>query len=59
MHALRRLLLLVSLAIFLLAVEERVVFHSFNQYIRLTAPWNYIAVTGGRLWGEGAGRAWH
>lgn len=45
-NALRRLLLLVALAVFLLAIEERVVFHSFNQYIRLTAPWNYVAVTG-------------
>ena len=44
--ALRRLLLLCALGGFLLALEERVVFHSFNQYIRLTAPWNYIAVTG-------------
>ncbi|PSC73750.1 no exine formation 1 [Micractinium conductrix] len=43
--ALRRLLLLASLAVFLAALEERVVFHSFNQYIRLTAPWNYVAVT--------------
>ena len=30
-NALRRLLLLASLAVFLLAVEERVIFHSFNQ----------------------------
>ncbi len=27
-----------------------VIFHSFNQYIRLTAPWNYIAVTGAPVW---------
>ena len=58
--ALRRLLLLVSLALFLAALEERVVFHSFNQYIRLTAPWNYLAVTGegerGAHW-TGQGRA--
>ncbi len=47
MNALRRVLLLASLAVFLAALEERVVFHSFNQYIRLTAPWNYLAVTGG------------
>lgn len=45
-NALRRLLLLASLAVFLAALEERVIFHSFNQYIRLTAPWNYLAVTG-------------
>jgi hypothetical protein len=45
-NALRRLLLLGSLAVFLAALEERVIFHSFNQYIRLTAPWNYVAVTG-------------
>ncbi|KAI3433444.1 hypothetical protein D9Q98_003258 [Chlorella vulgaris] len=44
-NALRRLLLLASLAVFLAALEERVIFHSFNQYIRLTAPWNYLAVT--------------
>ena len=37
----------------LAALEERVVFHSFNQYIRLTAPWNYIAVTGGAVGGSG------
>lgn len=43
--ALRRVVLLASLAVFLAALEERVVFHSFNQYIRLTAPWNYLAVT--------------
>jgi hypothetical protein len=64
--ALRRLLLLASLAVFLAALEERVVFHSFNQYIRLTAPWNYLAVTGGcwcvRVCGEcrreGKGLVW-
>ena len=27
-----------------------VIFHSFNQYIRLTALWNYIAVTGAQAW---------
>lgn len=32
-NALRRLLLLVSLGVFLLAVEERVIFHSFNQVL--------------------------
>lgn len=40
-----------------------VIFHSFNQYIRLTAPWNYIAVTGRLLWascwaGLWAGLGW-
>ena len=51
--ALRRLVLLLALGAFLAALEERVVFHSFNQYIRLTAPWNYIAVTGGAVGGSG------
>ena len=61
--ALRRLLLLASLAVFLAALEERVVFHSFNQYIRLTAPWNYVAVTGELqqaarcLWESSSGQA--
>ena len=53
MGALRRLVLLLALGAFLAALEERVVFHSFNQYIRLTAPWNYIAVTGGAVGGSG------
>ena len=35
--ALRRLSMLASLAVCLAAVEARVVFHSFHQYIRLTA----------------------
>eukprot|EP00887_Chlorella_sp_A99_P005591 scaffold1.g5591.t1 len=43
--AARRVVLLASLAVFLAALEGRVVFFSFNQYIRLTAPWNYVAVT--------------
>lgn len=54
--ALRRVVLLASLAVFLAALEERVVFHSFNQYIRLTAPWNYLAVTGGWVGAAGVGR---
>jgi hypothetical protein len=43
--ALRRLLLLASLAAFLAAFEGRVVFFSFGQYIRLAAPWSYVATS--------------
>lgn len=41
----RRLLLLLSLGAFLAAVEGRVVFHSFGQYMRLPPPWSYVAVS--------------
>ena len=34
-----------SLVAMVLGLEGRVVFRSFSQYIRLEAPWNYIAVT--------------
>jgi hypothetical protein len=51
--AARRLLLLAALAAFLAAVEARVVFHSFGQYIRLPAPWSFLAV-GGALYGAAA-----
>jgi hypothetical protein len=43
--ALRRLLLLLSLAAFLAGLEGRIIFYSFGQYIRLAAPWSYMAVT--------------
>lgn len=43
--ALRRLVLLASLAVFLAGIEGRVVFYSFGQYIRLAAPWSYVAIT--------------
>ena len=43
--ALRRLLLLISLGTFLAGLEGRIIFYGFGQYIRLTAPWSYIAVT--------------
>lgn len=43
--ALRRLLLLLSLAAFLAGLEGRIIFYSFGQYIRLAAPWSYLAVT--------------
>jgi hypothetical protein len=51
--AARRLLLLAALAAFLAAVEARVVFHSLGQYIRLPAPWSFLAV-GGALYGAAA-----
>ena len=43
--ALRSVFVLVSLAGFLAGVEGRIVFHSFGQYIRLAAPYSYIAIT--------------
>lgn len=43
--ALRRLLLLASLAVFLAGLEGRVVFYSLGQYIHLAPPWNYLAAT--------------
>eukprot|EP00884_Botryococcus_braunii_P004652 jgi/Botrbrau1/14188/Bobra.182_3s0121.1 len=43
--ALRKALLLLSLAATLAGFEGRVVFRAFGQYIQLQPPWNYIAVT--------------
>lgn len=49
----RRLVLLLSFGTFLAGIEGRIVFFSFGQYIRLAAPWSYIAITIG-LYGAGA-----
>ena len=35
----------VALFCTLLGLEGRVIFYSFGQYIKLTAPWNWVAVT--------------
>ncbi|WPT14438.1 hypothetical protein PSENEW3_00000568 [Picochlorum sp. SENEW3] len=44
-NAMRRILVLVSLAGALSGVEGRIVFHSFGQYLKLAPPWSYIAIT--------------
>ena len=41
----RRILALASFATLLAGIEGRIVFHSFGQYIRLAAPWSYIAIS--------------
>ncbi len=43
--AVKRLLVLVSLAGVLAGVEGRIVFHSFGQYIKIAPPFSYIAIT--------------
>lgn len=43
---------LVALAAAIAGIEGRIIFHSFGQYIRLAAPWNYVAITIG-LYGVG------
>ncbi len=42
-----------SLIALVLGLEGRVIFRSFNQYIHLSAPWNYITITLA-LYGTGA-----
>ncbi|MEW5297524.1 MAG: hypothetical protein WDW36_000729 [Sanguina aurantia] len=42
---LRKAALGLSLLVALVAFEGRVVFHSFGQYIKLQAPWDWVAVT--------------
>ncbi|KAK9824524.1 hypothetical protein WJX72_011089 [[Myrmecia] bisecta] len=44
-NALRKLVLLATLAAALAGLEGRVIFRAFGQYILLRPPWNYIAVT--------------
>lgn len=51
--ALRSTVGLLALASFLAGIEGRIIFHSFGQYIRLAAPWSYVAITLG-LYGMGA-----
>ena len=43
--AIRQLLLLISLATGLAALEGRLIFPAFGQYITLHPPWNYLLVT--------------
>lgn len=51
--ALRSLFVLLALGGFLAGIEGRIIFHSFGQYIRLAAPWSYVAITLA-LYGVGA-----
>lgn len=45
LNAIRKGLCLGALATLLVALEGRVIFPAFGQYIQLHAPWNFIAVT--------------
>ncbi len=42
---LRRSIIVLGLLVALVGFEGRVVFHGFGQYIKLPAPWNWVAVT--------------
>lgn len=44
-RAIRNTILTVALLVFLVGFEGRVIFHSFSQYIKLQAPWDWLAIT--------------
>jgi hypothetical protein len=44
-NRIRQILLLSALATAIVALEGRVVFPAFGQYIQMHPPWNYAAVT--------------
>ncbi|WIA13369.1 hypothetical protein OEZ85_006949 [Tetradesmus obliquus] len=46
MKGLSRLLLVLTSLGLLAGIEGRVIFHAFMPYIKLPAPWNYVAVSG-------------
>ena len=51
--AVQNLFVLLSVGGLLAGIEGRIIFYSFGQYIRLAAPWSYIAITLA-LYGGGA-----